>query len=328
MSFIQAVNIFFPPLVTYGETLRDNAAPEGESQERMGRMLSFFQDACGFVNRYAYIIMASVFTDFLLHSVYAAVRNILQQLGALYVPSKANKVKLDMQGVHQQLVFEKLADALGILLTMDTIINSNEHLLDDWQRYGSMMSLIRADPLRVGLDGMPQFFMLEKMLLTFAGTLLEGNIFNACLSQQFDVDRLVSVTRNIALAAEMDVNIRGYFAALGARVGESNEIDQRQRFIGFMGLYAMFTRFYAPNVDKKLFKQIFMTVKKIPIVHLYGNVSFRFERFFDEQLRAGVQQAGLKTVELRQAVVDRVKRSDDNMAAYAKLICFHFMLCF
>lgn len=247
-------------------------------------------------------------------SVYAVIKNILQQLASLYTPNKQNKVNVDVTGVHQQLVFEKLADALGILLTMDTIIQSNENLQDDWQRYGRMMSLIRNDPLRVGLAGMDQFFMLEKMLLTLAGTLLEGNIFNACLTQQFDVDGLVNVTRNPTLAAEMDVNIRAYFGYLAARIGQSNETDQRQRFIGFLGLYVMYTRFYAPTVDKKFFKLIFQQIKALPIVHLYGNVSFRLDRLLDEQLRACVQQAGVKPTEIRQSLAERLKKSDDGIA--------------
>lgn len=133
----EAHSMFFPPLVTYGETLKDTPMPEGESQERMGRMISFFQDACGFVHRYAAWSALRFSSSLFFASVriYAVVLNLMQQLGTLYSNSKAHRVDFDMTGVHQQLLFEKLADALGILLTMDAIIKNNDQLQDDWGRY-------------------------------------------------------------------------------------------------------------------------------------------------------------------------------------------------
>ena len=95
---------------------------------------------------------------------YAVVLNMMQQLAALYTPTGRNAVGLDVRNVHfavclpteiarppvpslrahsafsflramLQPVFEKLADLLGVLITLDEIIRYNENLLQHWQLY-------------------------------------------------------------------------------------------------------------------------------------------------------------------------------------------------
>jgi hypothetical protein len=108
-------------------------------------------------------------------SIYAVVLNMMQQLGALFTPTGRNVVGLDVRNVHwtvrpsplhgpratsrplillsscsvcvcmrtcvctyglgAQPVFEKLADLLGVLITLDEIIRYNDNLQQHWQLY-------------------------------------------------------------------------------------------------------------------------------------------------------------------------------------------------
>ena len=44
--------------------------------------------------------------------------------------------------------------------------------------------------------------------------------------------------------------------------GESGEIDQRQSFVGFLGLYSLYVQIFR-QVDKKIVKQIWEVHRKV-----------------------------------------------------------------
>ena len=61
---------------------------------------------------------------------------------------------------------------------------------------------------------------------------------------------------------EFQVNIRDYLAELEARIGESNEIDHRFKFVGLCGLYVLHFQLFR-TTDKKLFKAVWDVYKKV-----------------------------------------------------------------
>jgi len=79
-------------------------------------MLPFFQDLSNYVVR-----------------IYDVVKNIVHQLSSLYAEKR--NFLFDPTGIHFQPIFEHLGDALSILVILDEMLNSNEHLLDHWQQY-------------------------------------------------------------------------------------------------------------------------------------------------------------------------------------------------
>lgn len=79
-------------------------------------MLPFFQDLSNYVVR-----------------IYDVVKNIVHQLASLYTERRV--IQFDPTGIHLQPIYEHLGDALAILVILDEMINSNEHLLDHWKQY-------------------------------------------------------------------------------------------------------------------------------------------------------------------------------------------------
>lgn len=61
-------------------------------------------------------------------------------------------------------------------------------------------------------------------------------------------------------------------------VGEANEINQRQKYVSLVGIFVLYFTIYR-TVDKKFLKQIWDVYKKIPAVHLVGNILFFPEEF-------------------------------------------------
>ena len=70
------------------------------------------------------------------------------------------------------------------------------------------------------------------------------------------------MAQNQMLMSEFLLNIRNILAFLESRIGETNEMGQRQKLIGFCGLVVLHYQI-CNHTDKKLAKQIWDIHKKV-----------------------------------------------------------------
>ena len=54
-------------------------------------------------------------------------------------------------------------------------------------------------------------------------------------------------------------------------VGEVNEVNQRQKYVSLIGLFVLYVWIYR-TVDKRFLKQIWDVYKRVPAIHLVGNI--------------------------------------------------------
>lgn len=101
--------------MAFGE---DGDLGEGEAQTQVGRMLNpFLMDFSTFVNR-----------------VYLVVQNVVRQLASLYHPAQKLYIT-SFKAIHLQTVYQQLAELLVALISLDTIITSNESFKQAWAMY-------------------------------------------------------------------------------------------------------------------------------------------------------------------------------------------------
>ncbi|CAG5126289.1 unnamed protein product, partial [Candidula unifasciata] len=93
-----------------------------------------------------------------------------------------------------------------------------------------------------------------------------------CVEQLFDDDK-VNVSKNGAFAEEFAISIRDWVMELDGRIGESNETDHRYKYVGAIGLFVLHFQIFRV-LDKRIFRLLWDVYKKIPCVHLIGNVLF------------------------------------------------------
>ncbi|XP_019624304.1 PREDICTED: WASH complex subunit SWIP-like [Branchiostoma belcheri] len=248
----EAETKFYHALLFYGEGELDKVQEEGEAQVQMGRMMPVLQELSCFVSR-----------------CYEVVRNTVQQLGSLHTSDRTAPKTIDVSQVHFQPVYEHLGDLLTVLTTLDSIVETHTILTDHWTLYKRMLKSVRHNPSRFGVaeDKLRPF---EKLLMKLEGQLLDGVILQNCIEQVFD-EPSIGVARNSVFAEEFLHNIRGLFSHMEARIGESNEVDQRQKFVGVCSLYVLHFQIFR-TVDRKLFKSLWDVYKKVPAITLTGNI--------------------------------------------------------
>jgi WASH complex subunit 7 len=267
---------FYGTLVVFGqrpcekspdEDLLDNPFQSGEKERMVGKMLITLQELSNFIDRCYFVAV-----------------NLVQQLSAL-LNAKEPLYRVIFQKCKIFPAFSSLADLLGILITLDSIIEQNEYIVGAWSEYKVLMTFAKADPKAYGVDP-SHFALFEKLLLSIDQGLLVGEIFKACIEQDFQFvqgvdghpDMQVNV-RNNSLFLENFKSVITYFMQSALTVvGTSMEVFERTQIVGYYGLYALYRQLQPANVqpDLKWHMSLFWeTQKRVPwIIMCNQKVSF------------------------------------------------------
>ncbi|XP_027049103.1 WASH complex subunit 4-like [Pocillopora damicornis] len=249
----EATTKFFTPLLLYEEAGADKEqVQEGDNQVRLGRMLPLLQDISSFVTR-----------------AYEVVKNVIQQLASLH--SKEGPKVMDVTGVHFTTVFEHLAGLLGVLITLDEIMDASHTLKEHWKQYRRMLKSVHNNTALFGIEE-AKLRRLEKLLMSLEGQLLDGVILQNCIEQPFD-GQFVRVARNNEFGEEFLFNIKVIFQSLDTRMNEPHEVDQRHKIVGLLGLFILQHQIYK-GIDRRFFSKFWDIHKKVPAVHLVGDIMF------------------------------------------------------
>ncbi|KAB5565725.1 hypothetical protein PHYPO_G00244840 [Pangasianodon hypophthalmus] len=275
----EAETKFYNGLLYYGEGVSDTSVVEGECQVQMGRFISFLQELSCFVSRCFEVVV-----------------NLVHQLAALYNSNKAATKIIESSGVHFQTVYEHLGELLVVLITLDEIMENHGTLRDHWKMYKRLLKSVHHNPSKFAIPE-EKLKPFEKLLLKLEGQLLDSMIFQACVDQRFDnPGEGVSVSKNSAFAEEFAHNIRTIFANVESKLGEPAEIDQRDKYAGVCGLFALHFHIFR-TVDKRLYKALLDVCKKVPAVTLTANIIWFPDTFLINKIPAAAKLMDKKSLQ-------------------------------
>jgi len=268
----EAKDTFLDPLLFYGEALED-PGDEAEAMKCIARMLPIIQKASCFVDHCAEVVM-----------------NTIHQLCSLRDPQATSGAAsfAASQDVHVQVIYERLAKLLSILVTIDGIILGHDSLRGHWATYRRYIKAGMMDPesYNVNIDAMTQ---LEKLLSPAESKVIDGNMLKTCLDQEFNKNGFyVSKNSNFCeeflycirtLMAEVEVDFNSQATAASSNYSVvAAEPDNRLKLVGLFCLIALHNRLFH-TIDKKLLNKIWELCKKFPGVTLHGKVMWFPEQF-------------------------------------------------
>eukprot|EP01129_Flabellula_baltica_P015634 TRINITY_DN8032_c0_g1_i1.p1 TRINITY_DN8032_c0_g1~~TRINITY_DN8032_c0_g1_i1.p1 ORF type:complete len:1108 (-),score=219.26 TRINITY_DN8032_c0_g1_i1:5-3328(-) len=264
----EAKEKFYPGILLFGQI--DNFE-EGDSQVAIGKMIPFFVDMVNFVNRCNVVV-----------------KNLMQQLNRLYNPRSQlfndyfKKVKLRM-------VFKYLGDLLRVLDTFDVIFESNKQIPVCWGRFKWLVNRAKQEPENFDEKyNEGNIWKFEELLHNVQDTLMNGFIFDNCIHQAFDDDEN-QVTRNEVLKSFFLETLAWQYSL----VDEKTPVDRvyRNRFMNLTVLFTFFVTLYNDENERKLFRKIWALYKRVPIIHVFANVTFDSCEFFMQKIPFFVERA-------------------------------------
>lgn len=123
----------------------------------------------------------------------------------------------------------------------------------------------------------------------------------------------VSVTTNAVLRDEFGHNLRVMQARLEQHLGEATEEDHRQQYVGLAALFC-FHFFLFRVTDKRMLKLLWDMQRKLPAVHLYGNIVLSPNEFLSRKLPHVIKALDKKCIDFDVARRDYLTRMDANIA--------------
>jgi len=255
---------FFPAIIFFGEGDQDG---KEQQQSFMAQFMSLLQDLSCYVNR-----------------CYEVVMNIMEQLSSFYTPPTIQNGPttrlMDTSDLHLPMVFDHLGDLLRCLIVLDECVRSNVQIAEKWPAFKRIITSVKNNSDKVQLDftRLPSF---EKILVALEGQLLDGRIFSNCIEQIFDKKLIVS--KNPLLQEEFSFILRQLLSSIEPKLGELSELDARTKYVGVCALFSLHYQLFRTD-DKKLAKSIWDVYKRIPIIHLVGNVNWTPCRFLMERI--------------------------------------------
>jgi len=286
----QAKTKIIPVFLAFG----CNGKPEeGEAQVQIGKMLPFFLDLTKFLKR-----------------VNSVVKNMVHQLSSLY-HQRSRIYTQSFHSIHLTTLFESLGDMLATLIHLDEVIKQNKVFLESWANYKRMTRAIRDDPLSYGTDE-ERLLQFEKLLLSLEGQLFSGQIYSNCIEQEYDFPGVLEVEKNKVFREEFFFTIKGMLdTSLYKLPEEMYDARQGEQFITICALFAAFEMIFKQHDQKKIFKTLWEITRKIPMVHLSGNVSWCSAEFLIEKFPAYARSLSSDWKKIYQ---EYLKNLDKNIA--------------
>eukprot|EP01117_Protostelium_nocturnum_P006288 TRINITY_DN2269_c0_g1_i2.p1 TRINITY_DN2269_c0_g1~~TRINITY_DN2269_c0_g1_i2.p1 ORF type:complete len:1054 (+),score=430.50 TRINITY_DN2269_c0_g1_i2:224-3385(+) len=247
---------FYAPLTMFG-TVTGGAATdtEGEAQNEFSKVLPFLGRLSDFVTR-----------------CYAITKNVVHQMASLY-RSSSKLYQSSFKNVRLEFVFESLGNLFGMLITLDELISRNSSWNHSLTLYQRMIKTMKPDPSKFNIEE-KSLWKIESSLFSIKSQLLDGMIYQNCISQQYNED-VLDVSGNKEFKKEFWTLVKSMFDRFTAKLTVSEEDSiTRNRFLPLTSLYVFYVILFKDLNDKKFLKNVWDTHKKVPLIHLFGDVAW------------------------------------------------------
>ncbi|CBH17549.1 hypothetical protein, conserved [Trypanosoma brucei gambiense DAL972] len=304
----EANDLLLPPLAMFDDNnCRDGCAEETEDEETdgitdeealrgAGRMLGVLQKVWRWLRR-----------------VQKVVCHVVQQLASLYSPQHKCENYRSFSRVRYLLIWRKLADLLGAVVCVEEVLYSHDTLRYGLSIYRKLLAQVSRNLEKFECDE-EKLDLFCHLLTKIDKELLDDGILKRITGQAFETGFVATadepplvVTTNKRLYEEFtDVLIQFITSAEGT-IGTMRGYDERERYVGVLGLYYMYLRLFSSVAEEShrrdICNRIFALYRKIPIVYIRGMHCFRTALWFIRRLNAELKRFHLDAVKERTLLV-------------------------
>jgi len=225
--------------------------------------------------------------------------NAVHQLCALYDSASTHLFAL-WRHVHLVPVFKHMGLLLASLQTLDAIVLDNEVLQEAWHAYKKLIVAAaaagdQAQSTDAAAAPSTPARALERMVAALDFSVLAGSLYKGCVGQYFDVEAEgaadgtppMIVSKNAAFQAELVTALNLLLDQCLARIGRDGEQDERLQLVGALSLFGLARAILPPTAppDVELYKKLWRTQEKVPLVPLYGRAVWFADTFLETHSR-------------------------------------------
>jgi hypothetical protein len=260
---MEAQEELYPAVAVFGDSPDSKSEDDsvrlrnGRAEKYMGTSLKFFQRVSNFARR-----------------INELVRNFVQQLASVW----QQNYRTNFINVRLLQVVESISDALGILITLDTVVKENACIGKCWAYFYKMMDMIRSDREEYSVSEM-QLKKMNRMLHHLKEIVFAGKMLEDCIEQDFEASGDSALNAVLPNIRNNEVFRNRFIACLEslvndklALIGSNRELFERRELVGLYGTFALLHKLRPSGTkpDGKLFTTMWGLQKMVPVVTVFG----------------------------------------------------------
>ncbi|XP_024536240.1 WASH complex subunit 4 isoform X2 [Selaginella moellendorffii] len=252
----EALEKIYPRLLVFGDS--DKASLEGSVQLAFARWYGFFHE-----------LKTSIV------GLRGLLGNLFRQLQALYSPlSRKKQTFSTLSSVHFHTAISSLGEGLGILMILDEIVSHNGAIGHSLSLFTRMLQSVRAEPDSFDVEA-NQIESLHRAVSEMDDLLVTG-LFQRCIHEDFSLQLEKEELKDNALfLEEVSFGLRtAIVKVLNAIETSKEQPDDREKLVGLLGVFVLYSWISGEASDKKTLKMISKLAANFPVLHPVSNVRF------------------------------------------------------
>ena len=214
--------------------------------------------------------------------------NLLSQLLSLYTSDLRNNTNYDKEFKYYtfDLPFEYLGKILSYFMAIDSIIEGNDFIKADWDKYRTMFHRVKSNPSEYNMNE-DQKKKLDKLIRRINAPIFENTCYKQCVNMILDKagestpsgSGIIKASQNVTFITHLTNYLKKTLGKIFADIGELGETYEPINFFQYLGLFGMYMIISGPRCDKNLLKSVWSFQKKLTRINIVGISTFKIKDF-------------------------------------------------
>ena len=304
MGYTQYESLY--PLSIYGEKL-DNEEIGGDSngETKISYMLPYLNEV--------YETILNLLT---------IATNLLSQLLSLYTSDTRSKsyYEKEFKFYTFDLPFEYLGKILSYFMAIDSIVEGNDYIKADWDKYRTMFHRVKANPSEYNMSE-DQKKKLDKLIKRINAPIFENTCYQQCINMILGKageptpsgSGITKANQNITFINHLTIYLKNTIGKIYTDLGNYSETYEPINYFQYLALFGFYMMLVGPKYDKNLLRNVWSFQKKITRINIVGISTFKIKEFLSK----------FKEIKgLSLDPVDPVRNEIDNILAMEKQLSY------